>query len=235
MSPRRVLVLGPGADGMRLAGDGGLAASSLGMTVISGPGACNCRMGARSLPLCGLRVPAPAQAPHLRQTRRHRHHRAAYRAAAPGHRGPGQHHHLRGLLPVGPGHSSGTRNRARRRGRVGTLHPRQRDTDLAPVSPRQGHQEQEKDRSQRNFGGQLDLSCRPRSSRGYLEMASGCQCDFERWVMVGEVAPLGHGLNIAEEGHERCRLISAPSGKTRRAKRTRREMHAHLSRHRQAG
>jgi hypothetical protein len=53
------------------------------------------------------------------------------------------------------------------------------------------------------------MSCRPRSSRGYLEMASGCQCDFERWVTVGEVAPPGHGLNIAEEGHERCRLISA--------------------------
>ena len=40
------------------------------------------------------------------------------------------------LLPMGPGHGSKTRNRTGRDG-VGTLHPRRRDTEHAPVSPRQ--------------------------------------------------------------------------------------------------
>ena len=235
MSPRRVLVLGPGADGMRLAGDGGLAASSLGMTVISGPGACNCRMGARSLPLCGLRVPAPGPGPssttnsspppspgclprRCSRTSRTRSAPPPTRTTASGPRTQ-QRNTEPSPPPWSSGHSSPSATR---------YGPR--SGQPAPGAPGTGKGQIAK-KLRRTTRSELQTALKP----GYLEMASGCQCDFERWVMVGEVAPLGHGLNIAEEGHERCRLISAPSGKTRRAKRTRREMHAHLSRHRQAG
>ena len=94
---------------------------------------------------------APAQAPHLRQTRRDRHHPTAHRASAPGHRGPGHHRRLRALLSMGTGHGSKTRNRTGR-GRVGTLHPRRRDRrrsgQSAPEAVGKGQ-------SMRNFGGQL--------------------------------------------------------------------------------